>query len=79
LFFRLLNGYSGVCRLVYAAKVLVLILVIAGNGNHGCIVGGEAEFRDVNLPSETFGVIVEGITKPGIGRYTSGYGYFFNL
>jgi hypothetical protein len=39
----------------------------------------EAEFRDVNLPSETFGVIVEGITKPGIGRYTSGYGYFFNL
>jgi len=51
----LLERYLAERRFVDTAKVAVEILVIAHNGYHGGVVGGEPELRDIDFPAVTLG------------------------
>ena len=73
------DGHSAIGRCFHGTKVLVEIFEVPDDGNHGGVVGGIAEFWDVNGPSVAAGVVAERLAETCIGADTSGYGYVLNL
>ena len=53
------------------AEVFVEILVVAGDGDHGGVVGREDALGDESLEAVTTGVILDGGTHAAIGRHTA--------
>lgn len=56
------------------AVVVVKVLVVAGDGNHRGIVGGEDALGDERLEAVTTGIVLDGGTHTAVGRHTAADG-----
>ena len=55
-------------RFVDGAKIVVEVFVVSGNSNHGGVVGGIAELRDVDGPTIFLCVLLKGVSQSVVGR-----------
>ena len=77
--FQGLNLRFGIWDGIHGAKFAVEELEVARLADHGCIVGGIGERRDVHLPTMATTKIQQSIAQSAIGTHATCYGYLVDF
>ena len=65
-------------RLVDGAEIVVKIFIIASNANHGCVVGGVAELRNVNCPTILLCMFMESVAQTVVCRHAASHSHMLD-